>query len=271
MNIALRDKVLKALNGSIERHPVAMQTLRKISEDIAEDIDELDNLIDQLTLDRVITRRAGYQNSAKVLSFWLAGKVDAFAQPSNPVRADLKPAQQVKPKTSIPKQPLQEQPMSKHNNVGSGQIITEAVLAHPGININELHRAVKKQLPDSTVKQVYNMTFYLHKHHKIERRGKGQAALMFPVPGKTCAAKPPAVKAMKAKNKKAAGQQACPMAQPPSPALPFEKTKNIAGRRLRFAFGIHEDGSVAIHKNNVSFELSASEANALACFLIPEL
>jgi hypothetical protein len=180
------------------------------------------------------------------------------------------------PSAAIPSTKPQEQSMTsaKHPAAapvrGSTQAIIDAITVSPGIRRGKLIATVLKVVPGITEKKITDLLYQMASVKKIKTNGDGEERtyhLGESANKKRATAKPP--KAQKGKLVTgAAARKAASSAKPKTPrrchppAAPAPAPSTLdAG--FRFAFGIRQDGGIAIAKNGTTLELTAHEAQAI--------
>lgn len=68
---ALREKILKKLADSTSQHPVMLDTLRKVASPLVDDMQQLYDLLDQLSADTEVNRMSGYKDGKQYVAYWL--------------------------------------------------------------------------------------------------------------------------------------------------------------------------------------------------------
>lgn len=239
----LRQTILNSLSRSSEKNPVPLDTLVKETLSLCENPDALADALNALVIDQVISMARGYRECQKYQNYWLTGTISEL------------PAAKMQPKTSIHEPKPKEQNMNaeqKSNAAALPAIVREVISKQPGISHNDLMTAVARASKNTPVEQIEKcVSNQLHASKKIRSEGnKGKGRIYFLTDPEQAAAP--------AKAKPAKG--------------PFNVTRTVKakpkpvngnGRRYRFAFDFADDGSVAIHKDEQSIELSAAEFSML--------
>lgn len=257
----LHTTVLNKLAGSSRDKPVDHAILQQHTADVCKDIDALDDMLDKLLQQRIVNMVNGRNRHGKYRHYWLTGAVNPSQSFNLADRPQQPQPEKVKPKTSIPPNKeitMQSKPGSLRDE------LFKLIVAQPGIGRDELFSSAKKNISGFTEIRLKQTLGNLMTVKQIMAEGKKGAKNYYPAKvttGKTANPTKPVAKSGAKPAEKV--RKAVPAVKPP-PAAHEAMPINGKGKHYRLGFGVHVDGSVLIHKDGKSIELTALEFTTLS-------